>query len=313
MNDKDFLYIKTVADEGGISQAAKKLYVSQPALSQSVKRIEEGLGVLLFRRTPRGLLLTAEGEEYYRMASKILSIYSDFEENLQNRQELKTGTVAVGTAPHQGLRLLPKILAAFYMKYPGITVNVREGTAAELQELLLRGAIDLAFIRETTAENSLNNILARGLLSTSFLILLPQGHPAGRHAVRLEGSPYPVLDPIWLREENFLLPDPTQRLRDTVLEILRKAGIPNPRSNYFSIYSETLAILAAAGKGAAILPTRYYDHFQLSPKPESYAIPERYGTYWNVSLVTLKDAVPSRATAAFLEEVYRHVESSAHS
>lgn len=308
MNDKDFLYIKTVADEGGISQAAKKLYVSQPSLSQSVKRIEESLGVLLFRRTPRGLLLTAEGEEYYRTASKILSIYADFEENLLNRQELKTGIVSVGTAPHQGLRLLPKILASFYIKYPGITVNVREGTAAELQELLLSGNIDLALIREPTAENSLNNILSRGLLSTSFLILLPQGHPAGRHAVRREGSPYPVLDPKWLREENFLLPDPSQRLRDTVLEILQMAGIPNPKSSYFSMYSETLAILAAAGQGAAILPTRYYDQYHLSPEPECYALPEKYGMFWNLSLVTLKDAVPSRATAAFLEELYRSID-----
>lgn len=310
MNDKDFLYIKTVADEGGISQAAKKLFVSQPSLSQSVKRIEESLGVLLFRRTPRGLLLTAEGEEYYRTASKILSIYASFEENLQNMQELKTGNVSIGTAPHQGLRLLPKFLAEFHLKYPGIQVNIREGTAADLQEQIVRGTIDLALVREPAAGNAMNNIESRGLIRTSFLVLLPPGHPAGKHAYLQEGKMYPVLDPKWLREENFLLPDPSQRLRDTVLEILQRAGISNPRSDYFSIYSETLAILAAEGQGAAILPTQYYNQYSLSRKPDCYFVPPEYGTFWNLSLFMLKGVALSRAAGAFLEELCHYMETS---
>ena len=66
MNQKDLIYIKTIVGEGGITQAAKKLFVSQPSLSQSLKRIEESLGVTLFKRTPKGLVLTIEGEEFYQ-------------------------------------------------------------------------------------------------------------------------------------------------------------------------------------------------------------------------------------------------------
>jgi len=307
MNDRDLIYIKTVADEKGISPAAKKLFISQPSLSQSVKRIEKSLNVSLFRRTRHGLLLTPEGEEYYRMASRILSIYAVFEENLENMQELKTGTVSVGTAPHQGLRLLPRFLAEFHLKYPGITVNVTERTAADLQELILNGEIDLALMREPVVKEPIKHIASTGFLRTSFLLLLPPGHPAGKHAFEKEGAPFPILDPKWLRDENFLLPDLSQRLRQTVLEILHKAGIPEPKSDYFSVYGETLALLAASGQGVTILPAQSFSQYTFSKMPDCYSIPEEYGTAWNVSLVTLKDTVLSRAATVFLEELSKYM------
>ena len=77
------------ADGKSGTQAAKKLFVSQPSLSQSVKRIEDALGVELFKRTPKGLVLTQEGEEYYHMATKVMHIYDSFEEEIQNLKELK--------------------------------------------------------------------------------------------------------------------------------------------------------------------------------------------------------------------------------
>ena len=101
LNQKDLIYIKTIVEEGGVTQAARKLFVSQPSLSQSVKRIEESLETELFRRTPKGLVLTPEGEEFYQMASKVMHIYESFDEEIRNLKELKTGTVTVGATPHR--------------------------------------------------------------------------------------------------------------------------------------------------------------------------------------------------------------------
>lgn len=302
MTQKDLTYIKTIVDEGGISQAAKKLYLSQPSLSQSVKRIEDSLGVPIFNRTPKCLSLTPEGGEYYLMATKILSIYAAFEENIKNRQELKTGTVLVGATPHRGPRLLPEFLAKFHLKYPGINVVVHEESADELEKLLLQGKIDFALMRTRKVHDSSRSLAYKGLLNDSFMILLPKGHPAGKHAVITDSSTHPVLDPKWLADENFLLPETTMRLRDMVLDILKKAGIDDPRSDYSSIYPETLALLAAAGKGVAIIPPRYYDSVNPNPAPDWYSIPEHYGIFWDISLVTLKDGVLPRASAVFLQE-----------
>lgn len=70
MTSKELLYVKTVADEKNISRAAKKLFIAQPSLSQSIQRIEDSVGLPLFNRTAGGLTLTFAGERYYHMASK---------------------------------------------------------------------------------------------------------------------------------------------------------------------------------------------------------------------------------------------------
>ncbi len=308
MTQKDLLYIKTIADEGSISQAAKKLFVSQPSLSQSVRRIEDSLGVPLFKRTPKGLSLTPEGSAYIRMASRILSIYDAFEEEIRNQHELKTGTVCVGATPHRGPLLLPEFLARFHLRYPHVTVDVMERPAMELEDLLLEGKIDLALMRIPKTVEQSKSLTYRGLLRDSFLILLKPDHPAAVHASAPspDSGEYPVLDPKWLAGENFLLPAPGMRLRDTVTDILKKAGIGEPKSDYSSIYMETLAYLAAAGQGVAIIPTRYFKNVRPAP-PLCYSIPEEYGAFWDVCLVALKDAGLSRAAAAFCEEFSRYL------
>ena len=163
MNQKDLIYIKTIVEEGGITQAARKLYVSQPSLSQSVKRIEDALGTTLFKRTPKGLVLTPEGTEYYRMSSKVLNIYESFDEEIQNLKELKTGTVTVGATPHRGMYLFPEFLAGFYMKYPGIQVNMVEAATDELETMLLNGKLDLAALREPANSESVSSFEYHGL------------------------------------------------------------------------------------------------------------------------------------------------------
>ena len=79
MTQRELIYVKTIADEGSISKAAQKLYVTQPSLSHCVQRIEESLGTKLFVRNPTGLTLTYVGERYYSVATEILQIYNDFE------------------------------------------------------------------------------------------------------------------------------------------------------------------------------------------------------------------------------------------
>ena len=71
MTSRELEYIKTVADEKSISSAARKLYIAQPSLSQSLQRIEENLGAKLFNRTPSGLTLTYAGERCYQMACQV--------------------------------------------------------------------------------------------------------------------------------------------------------------------------------------------------------------------------------------------------
>ncbi len=307
MNQKDLVYIKTIVEEGGITQAARKLYVSQPSLSQSVKRIEDALGATLFKRTPKGLVLTPEGREYYRMSSKVLGIYESFDEEIHNLKELKTGTVTVGATPHRGMLLFPEFLAEFYMKYPGIKVNMVEASTDELEMLLLNGKLDLAVLREPAKPAPVSSFEYHGLARDSFLVLLPKGHPAGKYAETVEGYSRMVLDPKWLAEETFLLPETNLRLYESVMSILKMAGISSPKCVYRAFYMETLIHLAAAGAGVAIVSAGYWKRRSLNKPVDCYQIPESYGTFWEVSLATLKDSYLSRAAQKFMEEYRNYI------
>ena len=308
MNQKDLIYIKTIVDEGGITQAAKKLFVSQPSLSQSVKRIEDTLGVVLFKRTPKGLVLTTEGEEYYHMANKVMHIYDSFEEEIRNLNELKSGKVTVGTTPHRGLFLFPEFLAEFYMKYPGVKVEMVEAPTHELEDLLLRGAVDLAVLREPTGSKAKSHFVYHGLARDTFMLLLPKGHPAGVHAVEADGVKWKMLDPKWLADETFLLPDPSLRLHDIVSGILKNAGVESPKCAYYSIYMETLVRLAMAGAGIALVSLRYVRRKDVMREMvDIYKVPDTYGTFWEVSLATLRDSYLPRAAQVFIEEYTRYL------
>ena len=95
MTTKDLLYVKTVADEHNISKAAKKLFMAQPSLSQSIQRIEESIGMPLFHRTTTGLTLTFAGERYYHMAVQVLKMYEDFQLEISDINNLKTGHIHI--------------------------------------------------------------------------------------------------------------------------------------------------------------------------------------------------------------------------
>lgn len=113
MTTKELLYVKIVADEHNISKAAKKLFMAQPSLSQSIQRIEESIGMPLFHRTTTGLTLTFAGERYYHMAVQVLKMYEDFQLEISDINNLKTGHIHIGITNHLGTLVLPRVLPAY--------------------------------------------------------------------------------------------------------------------------------------------------------------------------------------------------------
>ena len=118
MTTRELLYVKTIAEEKSISKAAKRLYIAQPSLSQSLQKLEEQLGVALFHRTSSGLTLTYAGERYYHMASQVLKIYENFEIEISDINNLKTGKIRLGITNHLGALTLPQTLKQFHDLFP---------------------------------------------------------------------------------------------------------------------------------------------------------------------------------------------------
>lgn len=302
MTSRELLYIKTIADERSITRAAQKLYLTQPSLSHCVMTIERQLGTKLFRRTSDGLLLTYAGEKYYRMASEVLRVYAAFEAELSDESALARGRVTFGITNYLATDHLPRFLPAFSSAHPGIELHIREETTDEMERSLLSGKLDFA-IMHTGLDDSVtsNPSLIHEVLSRDpFLIAAPPDTPYMKEAVWREGEPYPELDPACLAEAPFLMVTQGQRIRHVTNRVLAAAGV-TPRIVLTSRNYEMLRRLAAEGMGYTLVPRQYVGILGgQAYQPRYFMIPERYSAYWELSIVTPKDAYLSRAARELL-------------
>ena len=127
MNSMDWSILRdfiAVAETGGLSQAARRLRVSQPTLSRRIAALEEQLKVQLFQRTPRGLLLTDAGENVLAGARRVEEEALAIERRADAAQEGLSGTVRLSVTESIGALWLPTRLSAFHAKYPGVCVEV---------------------------------------------------------------------------------------------------------------------------------------------------------------------------------------------
>ena len=302
MTSRELLYIKTIADEKSVTRAAQKLYLTQPSLSHCVSSIERQLGTRLFTRTSSGLVLTYAGEKYYRMACEVLRIYGAFEAELAEESELVRGRVTLGITNYLACDLLPKMLPAFHREYPGIEVRVVEETTDELQRRLLSGRLDFAVMHTGAGDGASEDPgLSHEILSRDpFLLVAPPDNPYDAQAVFSEGESYPQLDPAVLSGAPFLMVSKGQHIRHVADRVLAKAGV-SPQIVFTSRNYETLRRLAAEGMGYTLVPRQYIGILGGdSYHPRCYAIPAQYEAYWELSVVTLKDAYLSKAAKAFL-------------
>ncbi len=118
MEFRELTNILTIAEEGSLSKAAEKLFVSQSSLSQFLKSYEAAIGCSLFVRTSTGMRPTEAGERVLEAAHQIVAIGNNLQNELWDIANLSTGKVSLGLTPFRGSFVLPDILPAFYAKYP---------------------------------------------------------------------------------------------------------------------------------------------------------------------------------------------------
>lgn len=311
MTEKELNYIKTITEEKSISKAARKLFISQPSLSQYVRRIETELGTELFKRTPAGLIPTYAGEQYYRTALKILALYEDLEREISDINGLKTGKIHLGITSHLGTGVLSRVLPPFHRQFPGIECVVTEETSYDLEEKLARRELDFAIMH--APKKATSSDLSYELLSRDpFLVVAPHGHPIRRLAITGKGE-LPELDLVHLRDQTFLMVRRSQRIRQITDSLLAAAGITQPNILMTLKSFETVQLLCAEGMGFTLLPRQYAALPYLLTKPDYYSIPESYGAYWELCIATPKDAYLSLAGKRFLDMVRQFCREGAFS
>lgn len=300
MTTKELLYVKTVADEHNISKAAKKIFIAQPSLSQSIQRIEDSIGTTLFNRTSTGLTLTFAGERYYHMAVQILKMYEDFQLEISDINNLKTGRIHVGITSHLGTLVLPRVLPAYKKIGPHVEITITEENTASLEQQLLAGKLDFAVMHAPPEKSSLAALHYELLSRDPFVIVLSPDHPLLQKAVSREGYPYPVLDLKLLADEPFLMLHQTQRIRQITDEVLLRAGISRPKTVLTLKSFETAQLLAARGMGVMLVPEQYSRIHSGKLQPARLCIDQIYGAGWDMCIATLNDSFLSKADQLFI-------------
>lgn len=139
-----------VARARSFSRAAAALYVTQPAVSQNIRALEERLGVKLFLRNARGVTLTEEGERLYRDVSGAMSRIEEAEARFLQLQTLNVGTLRIGASDTICKYVLLPFLKNFHETYPGVSIKVTNRTSSETVRLLREGQVDVGFVNSPT-------------------------------------------------------------------------------------------------------------------------------------------------------------------
>jgi DNA-binding transcriptional LysR family regulator len=167
-----------VVESGSLSRTSRRLNTSQPALSKSLRLLEEQLGVRLLERGPRGVRLTKYGDAFYRRARSITAEFRRAREDLEDIKGSTAGIVALGVTPGPGIldQIIPGALARIARKRPGLRFRVRSGTLSELLIELHRGDLDLLFtVLDERTEGP--DVKTRLVFEDHFVLVVGKHHP----------------------------------------------------------------------------------------------------------------------------------------
>lgn len=159
INEKHVHYLLTVAEEHSITAASKKLFISQPALSRFILDVEHTLGTALFIRDRGNLHLTQAGEIYLQGCQEVLAISRSVEKEISQLSNSLAGKITLGVTPLTGEFVLPAIWDTFEAAFPSVELTLREERMSDLQDMVKKGAVDMALVYHTSDSQLTDHLL----------------------------------------------------------------------------------------------------------------------------------------------------------
>lgn len=251
---KNYEYFLAIAKEGSLSQAAKKLYITQPALSNYLKRLEGRLGVDLFDHNTSPLKLTYYGERYLTYLNQAIRLEQNLQKEFRDIKNELQGKIRFGLALWRGSVLLPLVLPVFSRRFPLVEYSFVEGRSSFLQKELLNGNLDFAIMNMPETINY-DFLVSEELTQERILLAGHRNHPLVESALAASGcdaDSRPHFDISLLAEETFFLTSAGQNLTVIVENLFSQYDL-SPR--IITTANLTTAInLVSAGMGFAFIP-----------------------------------------------------------
>ena len=166
----------TVAQRGGLRRAARHLGLAQPAITRSIRDLENELGATLFERNTTGMELTPIGQAFFRRCVAIQHELKRACDEVQQMQGVASGSISVGlsTVPH--VAMLPHVMAPFLKRYPDVALEITEGTFPEVEDQIRKGAMDF-YIGPVWDGSLTSEFLSEKLFDNKRIVMGRPGNP----------------------------------------------------------------------------------------------------------------------------------------
>ncbi|MDQ0205703.1 LysR family transcriptional regulator [Alkalicoccobacillus murimartini] len=236
-----FEYFQTLARTEHMTKSAELLSVSQPALSRSIQRLEEELGVPLFDRKGRSIVLNKYGKLFLERVNRITFELNEAKKELAELLDPNSGEVTLGFLHTLGPDFIPVLIRSFMIRFPKIKLNLVQNNSHTLTKLIDAGQIDVCLLSEVPLQQKNRWEL---LKSEELFITLPTSHPlANEVEVKLKQ----------VEHDSFIFLKEGYSLRHTTDQIFHTIGI-SPTVTFEGEEVQTIAGLIASGLGISLLP-----------------------------------------------------------
>ena len=281
----------TLAEKKNFLEAAESLHISQSSLSKHIKKLEDELGVPLFHRTTRTVFLGEFGQLLLPYAKKIVELNYDFTAAINNKMHRDSGNIILGSIPSMSQHNITDLIAGFLKENPNISLQTIEGDSTFINELLLEGKCDIAFLRSD--EVSIKDFISFPYLIDSLMAIVPADHPlAGSQSIQLSQ----------LNGETFLLFPEQSYMNKICIRACRNAGF-EPNIAYTGSRGTNIIDLVRKGAGITFMMRRPSSGFK---DKELAAISINPGIYSYISLNYRKDKLLSFPARQFVRYVQNH-------
>ncbi|NML16467.1 LysR substrate-binding domain-containing protein [Azohydromonas caseinilytica] len=261
MKIEQLLGMVTIVEQGSLRAAARHLGLDQPALTKSIRALERELGVVLFERDPRGMVLTASGRLLYQRASLVVNELRRARDELQQAAGGGEGTLTAGLSimPHVGL--LPHVLPEFKRRYPLVKLKLIEGLFPDLEGRLRNGALDF-FIGASPRQPPAPGLVSTLLFENTRVVVGRKGHPLARAGSLAE-----------LQDAEWATPSLDYNAEEDLNGVFASHGLQPPRVMLQAASALSLMVALSSTDLLAFLP-RQWSEFALA-REALQAIPIR--------------------------------------
>ncbi len=232
--------VATVAEEGSITRASNHLHLTQSALSHQLRDIEEKLGVTLFQRTARRMLLTPAGQRLLESARRVLQELQSAENDLRQETNQRDGLLRLTTECYTCYHWLPSLLTTFQKKFPRVEVRIVANATGCPVEALLEGDLDLAIVSDPVKSRK---VVLEPLFDDEFFLVTARDHPLAR-------KPYVTAED--LANEHLILYTDEKRVLTIYQQVLIPAGV-SPRQLTAVQLTEAILEMVKAGLGVSAM------------------------------------------------------------